>query len=69
MNKKVGTIRVRAPKNIVHTWRAKFPEVRDADIVAIMWNTSLLKAEAALTPLKEVENDIKKGKKKLKRIL
>ena len=39
---------VRAPKDIVSIWRVKFPKIRDADMIRIIWNTSAVRLESGL---------------------
>jgi len=50
VKRKVKTMPVRVPRTIVAEWRSKFPEVKDADLVATMWRTSILRMEAGLRP-------------------
>lgn len=44
----IKTKAIRAPRDLVELWRVRFPGVKDADMVRIMWNTSLIKMEAKL---------------------
>ncbi len=45
------TVPVRVRKELVKEWDIRFPTVRRADLVDIMWNTSILKLEAKLRKL------------------
>lgn len=53
-----STVKIRAPREVVDTWRLKFPGIRDADIVRFMWQGSLLRIEAGLRD--NHEREIKK---------
>lgn len=59
-----ATVKIRAPREVVDTWRQKFPGIRDADIVRFMWAGSLLRIEAGLRDRNETQ-----FKKKYKSVL
>jgi hypothetical protein len=42
------TRKIRVYDELVQEMRLKFPKVRDADLIQMTWNTSLLKVEAKL---------------------
>lgn len=43
----------RIKKKLASELKYKFPEVRQADLIQIMYNTSLIKMEAGLRPVKK----------------
>ena len=43
-----NTIKIRAPKDIMLECRLNFPNVRDADLIRTIYNTSLIKTENTL---------------------
>lgn len=42
------TIKVRAPRDVMDDLRFKFPNVTDANLIRLLYNTSILKIEVGL---------------------
>lgn len=63
MSKK-KVIHVRAPKDVMENLRAKFPNVRDADLIRFTYNTSAIRLESGLRGMRDKPLFEKKKKRK-----
>ena len=58
------TMKINAPKDIMFNLRIKFPRVRDADLIRMVYGTSLARVELGLDKLDKRLVDLLNVKKK-----
>ena len=60
------TIRIRAPKDIMKELRTKFPNMNDANLIRVTYNSSLVKIEAQLRTPELIEKKREQQRQKFK---
>lgn len=64
---KRNTMKINAPREVIQDLRFKFPGMRDADLIRLVYGTSLARVELGLEKLDRRLADLLNVKKKKKR--